>query len=63
MSLPIVRQEYAAQIRMIVKDNPEEIESFALVPIRSAPDACNRRHVRIIFVQQDLQAQPVMPGG
>ncbi len=39
MSFPIRRQEQATQIRMIVEANAEQIENFALEPVRSRPDA------------------------
>src|SRR2546423_743121 len=56
MSLPIVRQKNAAQIRMIVENYSKQIVSLAFVPICPAPDAGNARHVRVILVQNNFQA-------
>src|SRR2546421_1560079 len=41
MPLPIRRQKNAPQIRMIVKDDTEEIVNFTLWPISRRPDAGN----------------------
>ena len=60
MSLPIVGQKYPPQVRMSVEDNSKQIESFAFVPICRAPNAGNCRHVRVVFVNNDLQPQAMM---
>ena len=43
------------------KITPNKIKSFALVPVRGAPDAGDRRYARVVFIQHNLQAQPVIP--
>src|SRR5258707_5473540 len=60
MSLPIIRQKDATQIRMVVKNNSKQIECFALVPISRAPDTGDARHPRIIFVKQHFQTHAMM---
>src|ERR1700754_3768766 len=60
VSLPIVRQQNAAQIRMSVEDDAKQIKRLALVPIRGAPHAGNGRHVRVFFTQHDLQTHAMM---
>ena len=60
MSLPIVGQENAAQVRMIIKNHSEQVVSFSFVPIGCAPDAGNTRHVRIILTQHYFQTHSVM---
>src|SRR2546425_1023682 len=57
VTLPIVRQEYAPQIRMTVKNYAEQIVCFSFVPIGSAPNSCHGWHVRVVLVQQNLEAQ------
>src|SRR5262249_22292871 len=59
MSLPVVRQKDAAQIRMIIKDHPKQIVGFALVPIRAAPHWGDAGYVRVILVEDNLQSHPV----
>src|SRR5664280_1263895 len=39
MPFPVVRHEDAAQIRMVEESYAEEVEDFALVPVRAAPDS------------------------
>src|SRR5713226_3923043 len=60
MALPIIRQEYATQVRMTIEDNAKQIVCFALVPVRSTPHARYGWHVNIVFVQHNLQAQPMV---
>lgn len=55
MTLPVIGQQDAAQIRMIVKDDAKQIKGFAFVPIGRAPNTGNGGHVRVVFVQQHLQ--------
>src|SRR6267143_2296316 len=62
VSLPVVRQKNPAQVRMSIKNYSKEIKRFALVPVGSAPHACNRWHVNVFFVKHDLQAQAMMFG-
>src|SRR6266850_1172626 len=62
MALPIIRQKNSSQIGMFVENNTEEIEGFALVPVRGPPNAGDRRYMNIIFVKHNLQTKPVMPG-
>ena len=62
MTLPVIWQQDATQIRMLVKDHPEKIVSLSLVPIRCAPDAGNAGNVRIVFIEQHLQSDAVMFG-
>src|SRR6185369_12747020 len=63
MSLPIVGQENATQIWMFVKDDSKQIESFALVPVRSAPDSSDCGHMRVIFIKQNLEPQAMKLSG
>ena len=63
MALPVVRQQYATQVRMSVEDNTEEIVSFALMPVCRAPNAGNGRHVNVAFIQKDFQPEPVVLRG
>ena len=63
MSLPIVRQKYATQIRMIFEHNAEQVVSLSLVPICRAPDSGDGGHMRIVFAQDDFQTNSMMPGG
>ena len=60
MPLPVIRQEYAAQIRMAVENYSKQIVGFALVPVCCPPDRGHGRYVRIFFIQQNLQTQAVM---
>src|SRR6266849_7236788 len=48
---------------MSVKDDAEEIESLALMPVCGSPNARNRRHMNVTFVKLNLQSKPVMLGG
>ena len=54
MSLPIVRQQNAAEIRMPIENHTEEIECLPLVPVRCSPNACDTRHVSVFLIQQHL---------
>lgn len=63
MSLPVVGQEDAPQIGMIIEDDSEQIVSLSLVPIRSAPDTGYSGHMGVVFAKDDLQTNPMMPGG
>ena len=49
MSLPVVGQQNAAQIGVIIENHAEQIVSLSLVPIRSAPDTGDGRNVRVVF--------------
>src|SRR5713101_7512019 len=62
VALPIVGQKYAPQIGMADENHSKQIVRFALVPVRRAPYAAYRRHVNVVFVQQNLQAQAMMQG-
>src|SRR6185436_12768961 len=62
VSLPIVGQKDAPQIRMIVKYHSKQIVSLSFVPVGGAPYAGNARHVRIVFIQQDLQPYSMVFG-
>src|SRR5438128_10231517 len=55
VSLPIVGQKDAAQIRVIIKNHSKQIVSLSLVPICRAPNAGHARHVRVILVNQNFQ--------
>ena len=57
MSLPVVGQENATQIGVFVKDDAEQIKSFAFVPVRRAPDSGDRGHMNVIFIKQNLEPQ------
>src|ERR1044072_428708 len=50
ISLPIVRQENATQIRVIIENHSKQIVSFALMPIRCSPDGGDTRCVRVVFI-------------
>src|SRR6185503_8617889 len=63
VTLPIVRQEYPAQIRMPFEDNAEEVKRFALVPVCRPPYTGDSRHARVVFVQQDFQTDSMVLGG
>lgn len=63
MSLPVIRQQNASQIRMTVKNDSEQIERFAFVPIRRAPDSRNGRHVHVVLAQHNLQTNAMVFGG
>src|SRR5882724_7245803 len=45
---------------MSVKDNAEEVKSFALMPVGRAPDTGHRWHMHIAFVEDNLQPDPMM---
>src|SRR5207302_1904754 len=45
---------------MSVKDDAEEIESLALMPVCGSPNARHRRYMNITFVKFNLQSKPVM---
>ena len=55
MSLPIVGQKDATQIRVIIKNHSEQIVSFALVPFRCSPDAGDARYVWVVFIHDNFQ--------
>src|SRR5437868_305039 len=55
MSLPIVGQQNATQIRVIIKNHSEQVVSFALVPIRCSPDARHTRYVWVVFIHDSFQ--------
>src|SRR6266849_7335402 len=58
--LPGIGQQYAAQVRMIVKDDSKQIVGFAFVPIRRPPDTGDAGDVSVMFVEQHLQTHPAM---
>ena len=62
MALPIVRQENSSQIRMIVKNNSEQVVGFALVPVCRAPYACDCRHMNVLLIEQYFQPKTVKLG-
>src|SRR5438552_16551088 len=62
VALPIVGQKYAPQIGMAVENHAKQIVRFALVPVRRAPHAAYRRHVNVVFVQHNVQAQAMVQG-
>ena len=47
---------------MTLEDNAKQIKRLAFMPVCRAPDTSHRRHPRVRFVQENLQAKPVMPG-
>ena len=56
----VVRQD-AAQIRMTLEQDAEEIEGLALVPVGSTPDIDDGWHDRrIIYAGVDTQTQTVI---
>ena len=55
MSLPIIGQKYATQVRVIIENHSKQIVSLALVPICRAPNAGHAGHVRVILVNQNFQ--------
>src|SRR5439155_4654022 len=60
VTLPVIRQKEAAQIRMSVEDYPKKIVRLALVPVRGAPNSGDGRHVYVVFVEQDLEPEPLI---
>src|SRR5688572_25289605 len=44
VSLPILRQQNAAQIRMPIKNDAKHVERLALVPVCRLPNAGDGRH-------------------
>ena len=62
MALPIFRQQNASKIRVTIKDYAKQIIRLSFVPICRSPYTRNCQHVRIIFVQQNLETNSVMPG-
>src|SRR5215208_7498156 len=58
--LPVVGQEDAAQVWVSVEDDAEHVEGLALVPVGRAPDGRHRRDVRVLLVEQNLQADAVV---
>src|SRR5438876_4953688 len=63
MTFPIIRQKYAAQIRVPIEDHAEQIVCLALVPVCRTPNCRNGRHMNVVVVQYDFQPQSMMPGG
>src|SRR2546430_11581894 len=47
-------------IRMSVEDYPKKIVRLALVPVRGAPNSGDGRHVYVVFVEQDLEPEPLI---
>src|SRR6266550_1890337 len=54
VALPVVVHEDAALVRVAVEAEAHEVERFALVPIRSRPDADETRNL-LVFVDPDLK--------
>jgi hypothetical protein len=52
MSLPIIRQQDAAQVRVLVEDHSEQVVSLSFMPVRGAPDARDARYVQVVFIEQ-----------
>src|SRR6185369_839740 len=63
VSLPIVRQQNATQIRVAVEDHAKQIKRLAFVPVRGAPNSGDTRHVRVFLVQQHLQTNSMVLSG
>ena len=59
MAFPIRRQQDAAQVRVIAEGHAEEIEDFALHPIRRRPDA---RHAldAALLIRRHLQTHALV---
>ncbi len=51
------------KIWMTVENHAKQIVSFSFMPICCSPYTGDCRHVRIFFVQQDLQTKSMMLGG
>src|SRR5436190_22913225 len=62
MPLPIVGQQDAAQIRMLVEDHTEQIVGLAFMPVGSAPDTGNAWHMWVFLVQKYLEPDAMKPG-
>src|SRR5258708_3379818 len=63
MTLPVIRQKNAAQIRMTIKDHAEQIKSLSLVPIRGPPNATHGRNMDVVLAQYHFQTNPLIVGG
>src|SRR6202795_3125556 len=59
MTLPLVGQQNAFQIRMTLEHDAEHVEAFALEPVGHRPDSANARH-RLAFGCVRLQPQPLI---
>ena len=60
MSLIIGRHKNSPHIRVTIERQAEHIENLALKPVRSLPDTPHRRQVRIVFIDEDLDPEPVI---
>src|SRR5215208_4531547 len=60
MAFPVVRQEYAPQVRVAREDNAEHIEGLALVPVGRLPDIGHGLDARVVFVKPHLQADAMI---
>ena len=63
ISLPIIGEQNATQIRMAVKDHAKEIKRVALVSIRGSQNTGDTRHVSVFLVQHDLQTNAMVFSG
>ena len=61
MSLPFFRQQNPAEVRVMLKPDPEHVERFALEPVGHSPDGNNALD-RLAIAQRDLYAQPLVAG-
>src|SRR5579872_6956273 len=55
----IIRHIHSSHIGMSVKNDTVHIEYFALMPVRTAPNADNRWNMRIAFIAPNLHEYPL----
>src|SRR6185436_7405677 len=63
VSLPVIRQEDASQIRMPVENHTKQIKRLTFVPIRRSPHTSDARNMSVLLVQQHLQANAMVFSG
>src|SRR5947207_9924730 len=55
VSRPVLRHEDAAEVRVALEDDAEEVEDLALLPVGVAPQAGNRGDDRVVTRRVDLE--------